>query len=200
MFVKTVFSASEKFDSVPVKLMRGPCHLFVKRCLQFVRNVSGGFSQCLCFSPQSRQDCTSTKRHSGYPQTASRSWAADVFHSPSRLQPEMWTSGRGLCVATFTSAFPSDRLPPFRSAGSVTGSRLDARTFFCVLKYALNRSRSCSRARQDRALTADTLKFSASAVCSNESLSMSRNTKTTLNPGPSSCNALRRISRNSPAL
>jgi hypothetical protein len=52
VFVKTVFSASEKFDSVPVKLMRGPCHLFVKRCLQLVRNVSGGFSQCLCFSPQ----------------------------------------------------------------------------------------------------------------------------------------------------
>jgi len=65
MFVKTVFSASEKFDSVPVKLMRGPCHLFVKRCLQLVRNVSGGFSQRLCFSPQSRQDCTSAKRHSG---------------------------------------------------------------------------------------------------------------------------------------
>jgi len=72
VFVKTVFSASEKFDSVPVKLMRGPCHLFVKRCLQLVRNVSGGFRQCLCFSPQSRQDCTSAKRHSGYPQTASR--------------------------------------------------------------------------------------------------------------------------------
>jgi len=54
VFVKTVFSASEKFDSAAVKLMRGPCHLFVKRYLQLVRNVSGGFSQCLCFSPQSR--------------------------------------------------------------------------------------------------------------------------------------------------
>jgi hypothetical protein len=56
VFVKTVFSASEKFDSAPVKLMRGPCHLFVKRCLQLVTNVPGripGFSQCLCFSPQS---------------------------------------------------------------------------------------------------------------------------------------------------
>ena len=200
MFVKTVFSASEKFDSAPVKLMRGPCHLFVKRCLQLVRSVRRIQSVTVFFSAmtpgQHVREATQWFIH----KLRQGAGPLKFFHSPSSGQAEMWTSGRGLCVATFKSAFPSDRLPPFRSAGSVTGSRLDARTFFCVLKYALNRSRSCSRARQDRALTADTLKFSASAVCSNESLSMSRNTKTTLNPGPSSCNVLRRISRNSPAL
>jgi len=33
VFVKTVFSALETFDSAPVERMRAPCHLFVKRCL-----------------------------------------------------------------------------------------------------------------------------------------------------------------------
>ncbi len=33
MFVKTVFSALDTFDSAPVERMRAPCHLFVKRCL-----------------------------------------------------------------------------------------------------------------------------------------------------------------------
>jgi hypothetical protein len=65
------------------------------------------------------------------------------LHSPSSGQPEMWTSGRGLCVATLKPAFPSDCLPRSRSAGSGTGSRLDAHKF-CVLKYSLNRSRSRS--------------------------------------------------------
>src|SRR5207253_10355051 len=37
VFVKTVFSAFETFDSAPVERMRGPCHLFVNRCLQLVR-------------------------------------------------------------------------------------------------------------------------------------------------------------------
>jgi len=37
VFVKTVFSALERFDSAPVERMRGLCHLFVKRCLQLVR-------------------------------------------------------------------------------------------------------------------------------------------------------------------
>ena len=57
MFVKTVFSAFETFDSAPVERMRGPCHLFVKRCLQLVRMCpeEAGFSQYLCFSPQSHQ-------------------------------------------------------------------------------------------------------------------------------------------------
>src|SRR5437899_10783636 len=55
--VKTVFSAFETFDSAPVERMRGPCHLFVKRCLQLVRMCpeEAGFSQYLCFSPQSHQ-------------------------------------------------------------------------------------------------------------------------------------------------
>ncbi len=76
MFVKTVFSASEKFDSVPVKLMRGPCHLFVKRCLQLVRNVS--VSACVFL----RNDTRTARPRSDtvvYPQTASRSWAAEIF-------------------------------------------------------------------------------------------------------------------------
>src|SRR6266699_2542951 len=57
VFVKTVFSAFETFDSAPVERMRGPCHLFVKRCLQLVRMCpeEAGFSQYLCFSPQSHQ-------------------------------------------------------------------------------------------------------------------------------------------------
>ncbi len=51
MFVKTVFSAFETFDSAPVERMRGLCHLFVKRCLQLVRMCpeEAGFSQYLCF-------------------------------------------------------------------------------------------------------------------------------------------------------
>ncbi len=36
VFVKTV-CAFETFDSAAVERMRGPCHLFVKRCLQLVR-------------------------------------------------------------------------------------------------------------------------------------------------------------------
>lgn len=42
MFVKTILIASEWFDSAPVQWMRGPCHLFVNRCFQLVKNVSGG--------------------------------------------------------------------------------------------------------------------------------------------------------------
>src|SRR5438128_3342317 len=66
VFVKTV-CAFETFDSAPVERMRGPCHLFVKRCLQLVRMCpeEAGFSQYLCFSPQSHQTSVSAKRQSG---------------------------------------------------------------------------------------------------------------------------------------
>src|SRR6266705_3084858 len=40
VFVKTV-CAFETFDSAAVERMRGPCHLFVKRCLQLVRMCPG---------------------------------------------------------------------------------------------------------------------------------------------------------------
>ena len=36
-FVKTAFSAFERFDSALLEWMRRPCHLFVKRCLQLAR-------------------------------------------------------------------------------------------------------------------------------------------------------------------
>src|SRR5438094_4623429 len=39
VFVKTVFSAFERFDSAPVERMRGLCHLFVKRCWYVYSNV-----------------------------------------------------------------------------------------------------------------------------------------------------------------
>ena len=38
--MNTVFSAFERLDSGPVELMRVPCHVFVKRCLQLVKSVS----------------------------------------------------------------------------------------------------------------------------------------------------------------
>jgi len=66
-------------------------------------------------------------------------------------------------------------------------------------KYLLRCSRSWLRARQDRAFTAATLKFRASAVCCTESPSISPRTKTTLKRGCSCFSLLRRISRNSAA-
>jgi hypothetical protein len=55
VFVKTVFSAIETFDSAPVERMRGRCHLFVKRCLQLVRMSpeEARIQSVPMFSPQS---------------------------------------------------------------------------------------------------------------------------------------------------
>src|SRR5579864_1338143 len=118
--------------------MLAPCHLFVKRYLQLVKNV---------FEELADQLAT------GFP--ASLPLETDCMPATSSASLER--------------------------------------------KYLLRRSRSCFRARQDRAFTAGTLTFRASAVCCKENPSMSRSTKTTLNRGCSCFNALRRISRNSPA-
>jgi len=67
VFVKTVFSAFERFDSAPVKWMRGPCHLFVKSCLQLV-NGSGGSPDSVgifVFSPVTPGQHVRAERQSG---------------------------------------------------------------------------------------------------------------------------------------
>src|SRR5271165_1956029 len=66
------------------------------------------------------------------------------------------------------------------------------------LKYLLKRSRSCSRARSNRDLTAGILKSKASAVSSVERPSTSRNTNTVRKLGGNPCIVLPRISFNSP--
>src|SRR6266576_1024466 len=64
-------------------------------------------------------------------------------------------------------------------------------------KYRLNRSRSCSRARNNRDFTAGMLKSSASAVSSVERPSTSLNTNTVRKPGGSPWIVRLKISRNS---
>src|SRR5271165_2268399 len=66
------------------------------------------------------------------------------------------------------------------------------------LKYLLKRSRSCSRARNKRDLTAGILKSKASAVSSVERPSTSRNTNTVRKLGGNPCIVLPRISFSSP--
>ena len=61
--------ASESFDSALLKRLRGLCHLFVKKMFATRDECVGGksgFSQALCFSPQSHQASTvSAERQSG---------------------------------------------------------------------------------------------------------------------------------------
>src|SRR5208283_2432789 len=66
------------------------------------------------------------------------------------------------------------------------------------LKYLLNRSRSCSRARSNRDLTAGILKSKASAVSSVERPSTSRNTNTVRKLGGNPWIVFPRISFSSP--
>src|SRR5208283_3585492 len=68
------------------------------------------------------------------------------------------------------------------------------------LKYLLKRSRSCSRARSNRDLTAGILKSKASAVSSVERPSTSRKTNTVRKLGGNPCIVLPRISRSSPCV
>jgi len=118
--------------------MRGQCHLFVKGCLQLVKNVL-------------------------------KEW---------RIQLAGGFPG--------VSALKSYSMPAISSAS-------------LRRKYLLRRSRSWLRALQDRAFTAATLKFRASAVCCTESPSISLRTKTTLKRECSCFSLLRRTSHNSAA-
>src|SRR5579871_1378873 len=66
-------------------------------------------------------------------------------------------------------------------------------------KYRLRHSRRCNRTRHSRAFTAAWLTFSTCAVCSIESPSTSRSTKTVRKIGRNSSTVLPRMSRNSEA-
>ena len=79
-FVKTVFSAFEKFDSALEKRMRGPCHLFVKRMLQ-TREEEEALIQSPCFSLQAHWAGHVREATEWFiPQTRhQRGWAAEVF-------------------------------------------------------------------------------------------------------------------------
>src|ERR1700756_859033 len=66
-------------------------------------------------------------------------------------------------------------------------------------KYLLRRSRRCNRTRHSRAFTAAWLRFSTWEVCSIESPSTSRSTKTVRKIGRHSSTVRARISRNSEA-
>jgi hypothetical protein len=95
VFVQTIFCPYEGFDSAAIEWMRGPCHLFVKRCLQLGKNVSGAsllFSHCLCFSPQSHQASTPGKRKSGLPRRLSIKEGGPLKFPIRRVvgQAEMW--------------------------------------------------------------------------------------------------------------
>jgi hypothetical protein len=67
------------------------------------------------------------------------------------------------------------------------------------LKYLLNSSRSCSRARESRVFTAVALKFRISEVSLSEYSSMSRRTNTIFSAGVRRWRVLMRISRSSVA-
>src|SRR5579864_8998401 len=81
----------------------------------------------------------------------------------------------------------------------LVGARSSGAEGDCSSKYLLRRARRCNRTRHRRAFTAAWLRFSTCAVCSIESPSTSRSTKTVRKIGRNPSTVLPRISRNSEA-
>ena len=78
------FSTFERFDSARAELIRGSCHLFVKRCLQLVRKpakVCNGHVLLVVQPPH----CSAALRFTVTTAAGSPEWAGSPFSDSSDL-------------------------------------------------------------------------------------------------------------------